>query len=124
MNYTELTFWQKSRTLAAEVFKLVQTFPESEQNGLCNQMRTTAVEIPTAIASGISRNYKEVTIPKLSEAIEQSHRLESQILVASDLEYINEDQLDKLLEEMTAIRKMTGGYIRYLNKPKAEKAEG
>lgn len=123
MNYSELTFWQKSRTLATEVFKIAQTFPEIEQNGLGNQMRATAIEIPTAIATGISRNYKEKTIPKLSEAIDHSHQLESQILLASDLEYINEEKLDELLEEMTAIRKMTGGFIRYMNKPKAEKTE-
>lgn len=121
MNYSELTFWQKSRTLATEVFNIAQTFPETEQNGLGNQMRATAIEIPTAIATGISRNYKEVTIQKLSEAIAHSHRLESQILIASDLEYINEEKLDVLLEEMTAIRKMTGGFIRYMNKPKTEK---
>jgi len=120
MNYPELRFWQKSRQMASDVYQLVQTFPEEEKQGLAQQLRETAVQIPTDIAIGVSGKYWEFTMRQFQAAKAHLYKLETLLLIAEDLEYIGEDKLDEFLETITACQKMMDGYVHSMKKPRRE----
>lgn len=118
MNYPDLEFWQKSRRLSTEIYRTVQTFPQEERGGLCQQLRETAAQIPTDIAIGASSKYHEFAIRQLQMAKAGLFKLETLILIAEDLEYIDEDKLDAILQDITTCQKLMDGYARSMNKPK------
>ncbi|MEN9613959.1 MAG: hypothetical protein RLZZ347_266 [Candidatus Parcubacteria bacterium] len=54
-NYEKLVVWQKSMDLVQEVYTLSEKFPKTELYGLTNQIRRSAVSIPSNIAEGSHR---------------------------------------------------------------------
>lgn len=120
MSYPELKFWQKSRRMASGIYQLVQTFPEPEKQGLGQQLRETAVQIPTEIAIGVNGKYREFAIRQFQTAKAHLYKLETLLLIAEDLEYIGEEKLDEFLESITACQKMMDAYVQSMKKPRRE----
>ena len=56
LDYKELIIWQKSMDLVSEVYKLVKKLPREENYALSDQIRRSAVSIPSNIAEGNSRD--------------------------------------------------------------------
>ena len=120
MSYPELRFWQKSRRMASDIYRLVQTIPDTEKQGLGAQLQATAAQIPTDIAIGVSGKYREFTIRQFQSAKAHLYKLETLLLIAEDLEYISEEKLDEFLESITACQKMMDAYVHSMKKPRRE----
>lgn len=59
-SFRDLTVWQKAMQLTAMIYRLTKDFPREELYGLTNQMRRSAVSIPSNIAEGQGRlSYSE-----------------------------------------------------------------
>lgn len=54
-NFKQLKVWQDSKALCKEIYLVTSKFPESEKFGLINQIRRSAVSIPSNIAEGSGR---------------------------------------------------------------------
>lgn len=54
-SFEHLLVWQKAHQFVLEVYKMTQTFPESEKYGLTSQFRRAAVSIPANIAEGYGK---------------------------------------------------------------------
>ncbi len=54
-DFKKLKVWQRSHQLALDVYKSTNDFPNSELYGLINQMRRSAVSIPSNIAEGCGK---------------------------------------------------------------------
>lgn len=113
MNYYELDVWVKSRNLVAIVYQQTKTFPKDELYGLTNQLRKSAVSIPSNIAEGCGRQGLKETIHFLYISRGSLYELETQILVASDLNYISKEDLEILIENITTCKKLLNGFINY-----------
>jgi hypothetical protein len=86
-----LVVWQKSRQLAAAVYKLSERFPSSEQFALTNQARRGNIGVEQYCRR--CRPWWQQRIPPVSLPVAYLSRgslaeLESQLLVASDLGYL------------------------------------
>jgi four helix bundle protein len=53
--YSDLIVWQKSISLATEIYKLTKAFPKEERFGLASQMRRCSISIPSNISEGYER---------------------------------------------------------------------
>jgi len=51
-SYRQLVAWQKAMQLVAEIYKATEAFPRHELYGLTNQLRRSAVSVPSNIAEG------------------------------------------------------------------------
>ena len=51
-SFRDLIAWQRAMTLAELVYELTEHFPPRERFGLAQQIRKSAVSIPTNIAEG------------------------------------------------------------------------
>ena len=113
-NHKDLEVWKKSMDLVSNIYKITESFPNKELYGLTNQIRRAAVSIPSNIAEGAARNSKKEFIQFLYIALGSLSELETQIIIANRLEYLN--NLDTLLEDLKFIQKLINGLIYYLKK--------
>jgi four helix bundle protein len=100
--------------LVSNIYKITEFFPNKELYGLTNQIRRAAVSIPSNIAEGAARNSKKEFIQFLYIALGSLSELETQIIIAQRLEYLN--NLDALLENLKFVQKLINGLIYYLKK--------
>lgn len=49
-SYKELIFWQKSYEVTRRIYRITEDFPKREVYSLADQMRRSAVSIPSNIA--------------------------------------------------------------------------
>ena len=88
LNYRDLEVWRNSRKLVKDVYELTERFPQKEIYSLTSQLRRAAVSIPSNIAEGHSRSSTKDYIQFVSIAIGSLAELDTQLLLAEDLGYI------------------------------------
>ncbi|MBN1464630.1 four helix bundle protein [candidate division KSB1 bacterium] len=95
--------------LSIEVYKATQIFPKNELYGLTAQMRSCAVSISSNIAEGAGRASKADFSRFIRMARGSAYELQTQILIAKKLGYIDETDADILLQKLQEILKMLTG---------------
>ena len=105
-DFHKLMIWQRSHRLTLEIYKISKTFPKSEIFGLTSQIRRAVSSIPTNIAEGCERNSSKEFAHFLQIAIGSATEVEYQLLLAHDINYINDDDYQVLTNETVAVRKM------------------
>jgi four helix bundle protein len=105
-NFKNLKIWQKSRSLVKEVFLLTRDFPNEEKFVLTSQILRSAYSIPSNIAEGSGRNSNKEFIRFLDIALSSAFELETQLILASDINYISENKLEDVLTILQEIQKM------------------
>ncbi|MEC9487460.1 MAG: four helix bundle protein [Prosthecochloris sp.] len=111
-NHRDLEVWQKSIDFAVNIYRLTEKFPSSELYGLVSQMRRSAVSISSNIAEGAARNGNKEFIQFLHVALGSASEIETQLIIAERLQYIQKDEL--VVHELGGIQKMLMGLIKYL----------
>jgi four helix bundle protein len=91
---------------------LTKGFPKSETYALVDQVRRAALSIPSNIAEGHSRQHTKEFRQSLYVALGPLAELETQLVIAGKLGYLEEEKLNQSLLEMDAIGKMTRGLIK------------
>lgn len=100
-SFKDLIVWQKSYKLVTEIYKITRNFPKVELYGLSQQMRRCAVSIPSNIAEGYGRQYNKEYKQFLSIAYGSVCELETQYLLANDLQYISRSEMaENLIKEV------------------------
>src|SRR5580700_8253477 len=112
--YRDLVVWKKSMALVLEVYRCTQTFPKTETYGLTSQLRRAAVSIPSNIAEGQARLSTGEFKQFLGNARGSLMEVETQILIARDLGYLNQDQSDCLLSAAAEVGRILNGLLASL----------
>jgi four helix bundle protein len=113
MNFTELDVWREARVLVKMIYDCLQKFPKEEMYGLQSQIKRSAISIPSNIAEGCGRNHIKDTMQFLYIARGSAYELETQLYLSLDLNFIDEEQLNILLEKLKRIRILLAGFIKY-----------
>ena len=116
MEYKELEVWLETRKLNKYIFETTCTFPNQEIYGLTNQMRRSAVSIVSNIAEGCGRDSVKDSIRFLFISRGSIYELETQLYLSFDQEYITEQQLSFLLNQISLCKKLLNGFINYFKK--------
>ena len=117
-SYKELIVWQKTIQLVKQIFILTEKFPKSEVYGLTSQMRRAAVSIPSNIAEGYGRRSSKEYSHFYSISYGSALELETQIIIAKELEFANKKDfvtIDELLEEVSRMLNSMISKMRQLN---------
>lgn len=101
-SYKELDIWAKSIQLVKEVYKVTNSFPDSEKFGLTSQIRRCTISIPSNIAEGWGRNKRRSFAHFLSISRGSLFELEAQICIAKELNFISNgnETIDSLIFEL------------------------
>jgi four helix bundle protein len=108
--FKDLEIWKLSRSFCRDIYEITSLFPSDEKFGLINQLRRAGVSVPSNIAEGASRKSNRDFSRFLEIAIGSCYEIETQLLISYDLNYIKEEDLNKLLQKLEAIVKMTSKF--------------
>ncbi|MBI3624300.1 four helix bundle protein [Candidatus Saccharibacteria bacterium] len=111
-SYKDLVVWQKSFTLAKEIYSLTHELPRNEEFGLVSQIRRSAISVPSNIAEGQQRNNRGEYKQFIGVAKGSAAELETQLMLISEIYSIDVKQALTLLEE---VQKMLGSLSRKLS---------
>lgn len=104
--FKELEIWKRSRLFCSKIYDLTSKFPEAEKFGLTNQLRRASISIPSNIAEGSSRKSNKDFSRFLEITLGSAYEIETQLLIAFDLKFILENELDQIAKELEEIIKM------------------
>lgn len=113
-NFRKLRVWQKAVNLATKVYKETEKLLKKEQYGLTSQIRRCTVSISSNFAEGAGRRLKKEFKHFLDVATGSSYELETQLIIAKNLNYLNSDKFKSLTEELIKIQKMLYTLIKTL----------
>lgn len=108
--FKDLEIWKLSRKFCTEIYVITANFPDSEKFGLTNQLRRASISVPSNIAEGCSRSSNKDFSRFLEIAIGSIYEIETQLLIAFDLGYIDQIKLDELCFNIDRIIKMTSKF--------------
>ena len=92
-DYKDLIVWKRSIELAKSVYVLVRKLPREENYALSDQIRRSAVSIPSNIAEGYGRTSSKDYARFLSMARGSTYELETQLLLSQELGYLKPDDI-------------------------------
>ena len=122
-SYRDLDVWQRSRRLVKTIYVLTESFPKSQQFVLCQQMQRAAISIPSNIAEGQVKRSTRDYIRFLNIALGSLAELETQLLLALDLDYVTVQDSNVIGEECSIIGRMLNKLVASLeaklNSPEA-----
>lgn len=108
-NFQKLRVYQETRKLVKDIYLLLRKYPRNEQYAICDQMRRSAVSIPSNIAEGMSRSSKKEQIHFLEISYGSLMELFCQLEISKDIDYINEEDFSLLEKEILVIAKQLSG---------------
>jgi len=115
-SFRDLLVWRKARALVRNVYTVTRAFPADERFGLTNQLRRSAVPVPSNIAEGYGRGQRRDYVRYLQIARGSLFELQTQLLLAGDLGYITEADAENCVEEAQAVFGLLQRRIRSLDK--------
>jgi four helix bundle protein len=108
-SYGELIAWQKAMDLVKSVYEAVRTFPKEEIYGLTSQLKRAVVSIPSNIAEGQGRKSAREFLHHLSIAYGSLMEVETQILIAVRLAYLNQQDAEQITERTAEVGRLING---------------
>jgi four helix bundle protein len=115
-SYRELIVWQKAMDLVEMIYQVTKGFPKEELYGLTAQIRRAAVSVPSNIAEGQGRNSTKEFRNHLSMAYGSLQEVETQILLAQRLGYLEQEQIQSVSNLLAEIGRLTNALSSALSK--------
>ena len=107
--------WQKAMLAAEETYHLIDKLPKEETLALAYQMRKCAISIPSNIAEGQERNSTPDFIRFLSIAQGSRDELETQLLLAIRIGYLQPEETDAAMLTLHEVGKMINSIVNKLS---------
>ena len=113
--HKDLILWKKSIDFVTLVYSFTESFPKTEIYGISNQIRRSAVSIPSNIAEGYARKSDKELIQFLYISLGSIAELDTQLLISKNLSYLLPTEYDNLNSTLVELSKMTTSLIRSIS---------
>ena len=107
--FETLDVYQKARKLVKDIYLLLEKFPSYEKYSLCDQIRRSAISVPSNLAEGSGRfsikeriHFVEISYGSLMEVY-------CQLSIANDLGYCSDEKHKELKIQIDEIARMLYG---------------
>lgn len=107
--FEDLIVWQKAHAFVLAVYRTTACFPKHELYGLTSQFRRAAVSVPANIAEGFRKRGAADKARFLNTAEGSLAECRYYLILARDLGYETNDELQEMAEEVS---KLLHGYAR------------
>ena len=111
-NFREYKVWQDAVDYVSLVYKTTSQLPWFEKKGLCDQLQRAAVSIPSNIAEGSGRPSTADFVHFLDMALGSCYEVETQLIIAKNIGYIDENNHKNLQEGIIKIERQLIAFIR------------
>ena len=105
-DYKELIVWKRSMELAKTAYALTKQLPREENYALADQIRRSAVSVPSNIAEGYGRTSTRDYARFLSMARGSAYELETQLLLCVSFGYIQTKDISQPIELIKDVSKI------------------
>jgi len=119
--FEDLIAWQKARQLAAEIYRVRAQGDFSRDFGLRDQIRRAAVSAMSNIAEGFDRGSRSEFHQFLVIAKASCAEVRSQLYVAQDAGYIDQEIFDVVISSTSELSRIIGGLRAAVQKQRDEK---
>jgi four helix bundle protein len=113
--YRSLVVWQKAKVLVVDVYQLTRAEAIRHDFSLIDQLRRSAVSVPSNIAEGDERKSDKDSARFFHIAKGSLAELATQLEIARDVGYFNTAQVEPLIAQCAELGKMLGALIRARN---------
>ena len=107
--FEDLIAWRKARALTAEIYRVTNQGGFARDFGLRDQLCRAAVSVMSNIAEGFERNRPAEFHQFLSIAKASCGEVRSQLYVALDAGYLNQDLFDAMRSQAGEVSRITAG---------------
>ncbi|BBO81327.1 hypothetical protein DSCO28_18930 [Desulfosarcina ovata subsp. sediminis] len=114
--FKELVVWQKSRDLAINIYEITKHGNFRKDYGLADQIRRSSVSVPSNIAEGDERDTDKDAVRFMYIAKGSLAELRTQLEIATQIGYVDDDDFKSLDQQAITIGKMLGGLIKARSK--------
>ncbi|MBV6640636.1 MAG: four helix bundle protein [Cyclobacteriaceae bacterium] len=112
--HKDLEIWKLSIDLVENIYGLTKQFPKEEMYGLTSQMRRASISIPSNISEGAARKGNNENIQFLYISLGSLSELDTQLIIAERLKYVEGTNLEKMNEDIIFLRRKLLNYIKYI----------
>jgi len=116
MDIKEMDVWKKSIEFVVKIYRVTAKYPSEEKFGLISQLRRASVSIPSNLAEGAGRNSDKDFLRFLYISLGSILEVDTQVIISQKLGFIDQGQLDDICLELTNLKKMYLGLIKYLRR--------
>ncbi|MBI4685506.1 MAG: four helix bundle protein [Nitrospirae bacterium] len=113
-SFRDLNIWKDAIKLVKLIYEITKTFPNSEIYGLTSQIRRAAVSVPSNIAEGHIRRHTAEFRQFLFVALGSLAELETQVIIANELGYVNKEVRGRVIQDMDVLSKQIHSLISKL----------
>ena len=113
-NFRNYKVWQDVVDYATKVYKVTAEMPWFEKKGLCDQLQRAAVSISSNFAEGAAKPSDVEFAHFLDTALRSAFEVETQLQIAKNVGYINEELYNNLLVDINDIERQINGLISTL----------
>jgi len=114
--HQKLEAWKLSFDFVKIMYSHTASFPVDEKFGLTSQIRRASVSIPANIAEGSARRSDKELLQFLYISLGSASELDTLILLAKELGFINPANCDKLISDLDSICKLIIGFINMVKR--------
>ncbi len=113
-NFRNYKVWQDSVSYASKIYKVTSEMPWFEKKGLCDQLQRAVVSISSNIAEGSAKPSDAEFAKFLDISLGSAYEVETQLLIAKNVGYINNELYDNLVEELKIIEMQIAAFIKHI----------
>jgi len=113
-SFTDIEAWKQARLFVANVYNIFSQGNSQKDFGFRDQIQRASVSIMSNIAEGFDSGSSKSFIQFLTYSYRSASEVESLLFVAVDIHYIDINQHNELISQLNNIKKLIGGFIRYL----------
>jgi len=110
--HKDLDVYKLSISLVTDLYNITKNFPKEELFGITSQIRRSAISIPSNIAEGSARNHSKEYKQFLYIALGSASELDTQLLIAHNLDFITKETYNILSNKLESVSKMIQGLIK------------
>jgi four helix bundle protein len=110
--FKDLNVWQQGKELAVSIYNITSAGAFKTDFGLRDQIRRAAVSIPSNIAEGDERGTNKEAVRFFYIAKGSLAELQTQLIIANEIGYIDSKILKDMDERCHALGKMLGSLIK------------
>ncbi len=116
-DYRRLEVWQRGLALAVRVYRLTASGPLARERGLKDQMRRSAVSIPSNVAEGNERESEKEGCRFFFIAKGSAGELATQARIAIEVGSIDMREGQTIIDECDAIGRMLRALVQARSRP-------
>ena len=120
-DFRDLEVWNKCRDIRRKIWDVCKTFPGEEKYRLSDQMIRASRSSTACIAEGYGRYHYQENIQFCRQSRGSLYELIDHVDVALECEYLDNNYVESLTQEIKTAIRILNGYIKYLKGRKATK---